>query len=65
MSQNIHIMVVSVTEMYWKEKKCHLEAAYNMVFSNSKMNMLRYNVCMAKNAKSVGGRPKYCTIPSD
>ena len=62
-------MTMTVTSIYMKDKRCQMEAAFNMVIGNTKMNQFRYNVCMAreesKPSKIPYNRPKYTVTPSD
>ena len=68
-------MTMTVTSIYMKEKRCQMEAAYNMVFGETKMNQFRYNLCMArqdnhvsekeKTSKIPYNRPKYTITPAD
>ena len=68
-------MTMTVTSIYMKEKRCQMEAAYNMVLGETKMNQFRYNVCMArkenhaaekgKTSKIPYNRPKYTITPAD
>ena len=64
-------MTMTVTSIYMKDKRCQMEAAYNMVLGDKKINQLKYNVCMARqdNERQQGkipyNRPKYSMIPSD
>ena len=61
-------MTMTVTSIYMKDKRCQIEAAYNMMLGDTKNHQFRYNVCMAREEKPTKipyNRPKYTVTPSD
>ena len=60
--------IMPLTPLYLKEKRCQMEAAYNMMLGDTKNHQFRYNVCMAREEKPTKipyNRPKYTVTPSD